>query len=137
MGRELGVRYVLEGSVRKAGHRIRITSQLVEAATGNHIWADRIDGYFKDIFDLQDRITESVVVAVEPRVLQSEIERARVKRREHLTAYDLYLRAHPEFQSYTQEGFARAKGYLEKAVAIDPNFADAWRISLTAVVACS
>ena len=126
VGRELGIRFVLEGSVRKAGNRVRVTGQLVEAATGNHIWADRVDGELAEIFDLQDRITESVVFAIEPRMLKLEIERTRTKRPEDLNAYDLYLRAHPEFQSYTHEGFLRAKALLEQALVIDPLFADAW-----------
>ncbi len=126
VGRELGIRYVLEGSIRKAGNRVRITGQLIEAATRNHIWADHIDGDLADIFDLQDRITESVVSAIEPRVRKVEIERARLKRPDDITSYDLYLRALPEFQSYTREGFLRAQVYLEQALAIDPSFADAW-----------
>ena len=93
IGRELGVRYVLEGGVRKAGNRVRITGQLIEAETGAHFWADRYDGELEDVFDLQDQITDKVVGIVEPSVQQSEIERARRKRPENLDAYDLYLRA--------------------------------------------
>ena len=85
--------YVLEGSIRKAGQRVRLSGQLIEAATGRHIWADKIDGDLADIFDLPDRITASVVVAVEPRLRSAEIERAQRKPTEHLGAYDLYLRA--------------------------------------------
>jgi adenylate cyclase len=125
VGRELGVRYVLEGSVRTAGSRIRINGHLVDATTGLSLWADRLDGGMEDIFDLQDRITESVVFAVEPAVLRVEIERARMKRPDSLTAYDLYLRALPEFQTYTQDGFHRARELLERAISIDPAFADA------------
>ena len=126
VARELGVRYILEGSIRKGGNRVRITGQLIEAAAGTHIWADHFDGDLADIFDLQDRITESVVSAIEPRVQKAEIKRSRVKRPEDFSAYDLYLRALPEFQTYTREGFLRAQGYLEQALAIDPTFADAW-----------
>ncbi len=126
VGRELGVRYVLEGSVRKAGNRVRMTGQLVEAETRRHLWANWFDGELAELFDLQDRITESVVFAIEPRMLTTEIERTRSKRPEDLNAYDLYLRAHPEFQSYSREGFLRALGFLEQAVTVDPRFADAW-----------
>src|SRR5258706_10459309 len=92
IGRELGVRYVLEGSVRKAPNRVRITGQLVDTATGAHLWADRFDGGLGDIFDLQDRVTESVVGAIAPAVAKAEIERAKRKPTESLDAYALYLR---------------------------------------------
>ena len=95
VARELGVRYVLEGSVRKAGSRLRITGQLIDAATGAHLWADRFDGALEDVFDLQDRITASVVGAIAPTVLKAEIERARRKPVDNLDVYDLYLRALP------------------------------------------
>ena len=93
VGRELGVRYVLEGSVRKAGERVRITTQLIDASTARHIWADRFEGELADIFELQDRITGSVVGALEPSVQNAEIARAKAKPTESLDAYDLYLRA--------------------------------------------
>jgi len=93
VGRELGVRYVLEGSVRKAGGRVRITAQLIDALTGTHLWADRFDGSLDDIFDLQDRVASGVIGAIEPKLRQSEIERASRKPTESLNAYDLYLRA--------------------------------------------
>ena len=93
VARELGVRYVLEGSVRKAGTRVRITGQLIDTATGAHIWADRFDGALDDIFALQDRVASNVVGAIEPRLRQSEIERAGRKPANSLDAYDLYLRA--------------------------------------------
>src|SRR5438094_942304 len=89
VGRELGVRYVLEGSVRKGGNRVRITGQLIDAATGNHIWADRFDGALDDIFDLQDQVASSVAGAIEPKLRQSEIERAARKPTESLDAYAL------------------------------------------------
>ena len=91
VGRELGVRYVLEGGVRKAGNRLRITAQLIEAETGAHLWADRFDGAIEDVFDLQDQITDHVVGIVEPSLQRSEIERSRRKRPDNLDAYDLYL----------------------------------------------
>ena len=95
VARELGVRYVLEGSIRKAGSRVRIVGQLVDATTGHHVWADRFDGDLSDIFDLQDRVTESVVGAVEPSIRLEEIRQARTKPTNYITAYDLYLRALP------------------------------------------
>ena len=88
-GLELGVRYVLERSVRKAGGRLRITAQLIDTTTTNHIWADRYEGALEDVFDLQDRITSSVVAVIEPKVQQAEIMRAQSKSAENLTAYDL------------------------------------------------
>src|SRR6202043_3482155 len=90
VGRELGVRYVLEGSVRKAGNRVRISGQLIDAATGAHLWADRFDGGLEDIFELQDQVTESVVGAIAPAVEKAEIERAKRKPTESLDAYSLY-----------------------------------------------
>src|SRR5262249_7614206 len=97
IGRELGVRYILEGSVRKAADRVRITGQLIDAATGAHLSADRFDGNLEDIFDLQDRITASVVEAIAPRLEQAEIERAKHKPTENLDAYDYLLRATASF----------------------------------------
>jgi adenylate cyclase len=94
VSRELGVRYVLEGSVRKAGGRVRITGQLVDAANAAHLWADKFDGTLDDIFDLQDRITSSVVGAIAPKLQHSELERVRRKPTENPPAYDYYLRGH-------------------------------------------
>jgi hypothetical protein len=101
---ELGVRYLLEGSVRKAGNRVRITAQLIDTANAAHIWADRCDGALDDIFELQDQVASSVVGAIEPKLRQSETERAIRKPTENLGAYDLYLRALAEFQKLTQSG---------------------------------
>jgi len=101
VGRELGVRYVLEGGVRKAGNRLRITAQLIEAETGAHLWADKFDGALEDVFDLQDQITDRVVGIVEPSLQRSEIERSRQKHPDSLGAYDLYLRALP-FMTFVQ-----------------------------------
>src|SRR5438093_1146511 len=123
VGRELGVRYVLEGSLRKGGNRLRITGQLIEAETGTHIWADKYDGVLEDVFDLQDKITETIVGIIEPSVRRAEIERARRKRPENLGAYDLYLRALPHMQSAMPEDAAIAIGYLEEALKLDPNYA--------------
>ena len=104
VGRELGVRYVLEGGVRKSGSRVRITAQLIEAETGAHLWADKFDGALEDVFDLQDQITDRVVGIVEPSLQRSEIERSRRKRPENLDAYDLYLRALPHVAAQMPEG---------------------------------
>jgi len=123
VGRELGVRYVLEGSVRKAGDRLRITAQLVDAQTGAHLWADRYDGVVEDVFDFQDRITETIIGIIEPSVRGAEIERARRKRPDDLGAYDLFLRGLYHTHQTRPEDVALAIGYLEDALEIDPNYA--------------
>ncbi len=125
VGRELGVRYVLEGGVRKSGSRLRITAQLIEAETGAHLWADRFDGALDDVFDLQDQITDKVVGIVEPSLRKSEIERSRRKHPENLGAYDLYLRAAPHMESLTPAGARIAARLLEDALKVDPNYAAA------------
>ena len=125
VARELGVRYVLEGSVRKAGNRVRITGQLVDATRGFHIWADRFDGTLDDIFELQDQVASSVVGAIEPKLRQSEIERATRKPTSSLGAYDLYLRALAQTYRYTQENFTEAIVLLRRVLAIDPSYAPA------------
>jgi adenylate cyclase len=125
VGRELGVRYVLEGGVRKAGNRLRINVQLVEAATAANLWADKYDGVVEDVFDLQDSITDRVVGIVEPSVQRSEIERSRRKRPDSLDAYDLYLRAVPYTSSQMPEDARIAAGFLEDALKIDPAYAAA------------
>jgi adenylate cyclase len=122
---ELGVRYVLEGSVRKAGNRVRITGQLIDAATGAHIWADRFDGALDDIFELQDQVASSVAGAIEPKLRQSEIERASRKPTANLTAYDLYLRAVAQSYRPTEEGLAEAVVLARRALATDPSYAPA------------
>jgi adenylate cyclase len=128
--RELGVRYLIEGSVRKAGDRVRITTQLIDGPSGNHLWADRYDGALTDIFDLQDRITEAVVGAIQPSVRSAEIERARRKRPESLDAYDLVLRAYPSVWSLDRAANTEALQLLEQALAIEPGYPLA--LSLTA-----
>jgi len=125
VGRELGVRYVLEGSLRKAGNRVRITGQLIDTTTGAHIWTDRFDGALDDIFELQDQVASSVVGAIEPKLRQSEIERARRKPTESLDAWDLYLRALALRYQYTEESMREAISLLERALAIDPSYAPA------------
>jgi TolB-like protein len=121
-GRELGVRYLLEGGVRKSGARVRISAQLVEAETGAHLWAEKFDSALNDIFDLQDQITDRVVAVVEPSVQKSEMERARRKRPDRLDAYDLFLRAVPFTASQTAEDGRIAIGFLERALKIDPGY---------------
>jgi TolB-like protein len=125
VGRELGVRYVLEGSLRKAGNRVRITGQLIDTTTGAHIWADRFDGALDDIFELQDEVASKVVGAIEPKLRQSEIERAIRKPTESLDAYDLYLRALAQFWKFRVESWQEAVELLRRALAIDPSYAPA------------
>ena len=122
---ELGVRYVLEGSVRRSGERLRISAQLVDGETGAHLWAQNFDGRLDDIFDFQDRITENVAALVEPRLRRAEIERSRRERPDSVAAYDLYLRALPDVYAMQPELNARAVGLLEQALAIAPGFARA------------
>ena len=122
-GRELGVRYILEGSVRKASSRVRVTGQLVEAETGRHVWADRYDRTLDDVFALQDELTMSVVAAVEPSVRQAEIERVKRKRPDNLDAYDLVLRAIPDVYPAMPEGAAKALPLLERALSMEPDYA--------------
>ncbi len=122
ISRKLGVRYLIEGSVRKAGNRVRITAQLIDGPSGNHLWADRYEGGMTDIFDLQDRITESVVGAIQPWVRSAEIERSRRKRPESLDAYDLVLRAYPDVWSLERGANAEALKLLDQAIAIEPDY---------------
>ena len=127
IGRELGVRYVLEGSVRKAANRVRITGQLVDTATGAHLWADRFDGGLGDIFDLQDQVTESVVGAIAPAVEKAEIERAKRKPTESLDAYALYLRGLARFYQFAgRQVNDEALRLFNSAIEIDPDFASAY-----------
>ena len=128
VGRELGVRYVLEGSVRKAGNRVRITGQLIDAATGAHLWADRFGSQLEDIFDLQDQITSSVIGAIFPQLERAEIERAKLKPTESLQAYDYYLRALSSFYQFTREENIEALKLSEAANVIDPKFAAAYAL---------
>ncbi len=124
VGRELGVHYVLEGSVRKSGNRVRITGQLIEAQNGNHVWADRFDGALDDVFDLQDKITESIVMAMEPNMRRTEIERARVKPAASLQAYDLLLRALPGLTpDSTRADRDDALAFIRRALEMDPHYA--------------
>ena len=125
VGHELGVRYVLEGSVRKAQHQVRITGQLVDVGTGAHLWADRFDGALEDIFDLQDQVTLSVVGAVAPTLVEAEIERAKRKPTGSLDAYDFYLRGLEKARGLATEDNEEALKLLYKAIELDPDFVTA------------
>jgi adenylate cyclase len=129
VGRELGVRYLLEGSVRKSGNRVRITGQLIDAGTGAHLWAERFDGGLEDIFDLQDQVTASVVGAIAPKLEQAEIERARRKPTENLDAYDYFLRGMAAFHQWSNEANNEALRLFYKAIELDPNFAAAYAMA--------
>ena len=123
VGRELGVRYVLEGSVRKGANRVRITGQLIDAETGRHLWAERYDRPLDDIFALQDEITLNVVGAIEPSLRQTEIERVKRERPENLGAYDLVLRALPDVYAAMPEEANKALQLLDRSLALEPGYA--------------
>jgi TolB-like protein/class 3 adenylate cyclase/tetratricopeptide (TPR) repeat protein len=125
VGRELGVRYVLEGSVRKAANRLRITGQLIDASTGAHLWADRFEGGIDDVFELQDHVTSRVVGAIAPKVEQAEMERAKHKPTGSLHAYDYYLRGMASVHRWSKEGVGEALQLFYKAIELDPDFASA------------
>ena len=122
VAQDLGVRYVLEGSVRKAGQTVRITGQLIDAATGAHLWADRFDGDVANVFELQDKVAINVVIAIEPRLKAAEIERAKRKPTENLDAYDLYLRSLTPFYAVTRESMAESLQLLYRAMDKAPHF---------------
>jgi adenylate cyclase len=124
VGRELGVRYVLEGSVRKGGNRVRITGQLIDAVTGTHLWADRFDGLIEEVFELQDKVASSVAGVIEPALQAAETARSAGRRTDDLTAYDLYLRAYAMTLSSTRE-VPEALRVLEQAIARDPRYGPA------------
>jgi TolB-like protein/tetratricopeptide (TPR) repeat protein len=126
VGRELGVRYVLEGSVRKAGTQVRVSGQLIDASTGAHLWADRMDGALDDIFALQDRITTSVVGAILTKLEQAEIKRAQRKPTGSLDAYDFYLRAMANVHHWTKEGISEALRLFYQAIKLDPEYGSAY-----------
>jgi TolB-like protein/Tfp pilus assembly protein PilF len=129
IGRELGVRYVLEGSVRKAAKRVRITGQLVEASTGVHLWADRFEGGLEDVFDLQDQVTARVVGAIAPRLGQAEIDRTKRKPTESLDAYDFFLRGMANVHRWTREANTEALQDFSRAIKRDPEFASAYGLA--------
>jgi TolB-like protein/Tfp pilus assembly protein PilF len=124
-GQELGVRYVLEGSVRKSGKRVRITGQLIDAGTGTHIWADHFDGGLEDVFDLQDEVTATVVGAIAPKLERAEIERSRRKPTENLGAYDYFLRGMSAMHLLSREGSDEALAHFGQAIQLDSGFAAA------------
>ncbi len=132
VGRELGVRYVLEGSVRKAGSKLRIAGQLIETETGTHLWADKFDGELKDVFELQDRIATSVVGVIDPVMLDAEIRRVADRPTADMTAYDLYLRALPLSRAWSREATLQAIALLEQAITRDPRYGPA----LSALALC-
>ena len=122
VGRELGVRYLLEGSVRKASPQVRIMAQLIDAQTGSHLWADRFDGSLEDVFALQDKVASSIAGVIEPSLQAAEMRRSAARPTTDLTAYDLYLRALAVFFPITREGILAALGLLEQAIASDPHY---------------
>ena len=126
IARELGVRYLLEGSVRKAGNRLRITGQLVEASSGSHLWADRFDGAVDDVFDLQDKVTASVVGAIGPKLEQAEIEPRQTQAHRSLDAYDYYLRGMASLHLGSKESTDEALHLFFRAIELDPDFASAF-----------
>ena len=129
VGRELGVRYILDGSVRRAGDRLRFAGQLIDATTGGHIWADRFEGNMGNVFDLQDRFTESVVAAIEPNLQLAEIARLKHKPVSNLDAYDFLLRAQQCEYEFDMDSHAAALRYLEQALVIDPSYAPAMALA--------
>jgi TolB-like protein/Flp pilus assembly protein TadD len=129
VSRELGVRYILEGSVRKAANRVRITGQLIDSATSAHLWADRFDGALEDVFDLQDQVTASVVGAIGPKLEQAEIERSKRKPTGSLDAYDYFLRGVAALHQFTREGNNDALNLFYKAIELDPEFAAAYGLA--------
>ena len=129
VGRELGVRYVLEGSVRKATNQVRITGQLIDATTGGHLWADRFQGTLDDIFELQDEIATSVVGAIAPQLERAEVERAKQKPTESLDAYDYYLRGMANLHQGTREALNEALPLFYRATELDPDFASAYAMA--------
>jgi hypothetical protein len=124
------VRYVLEGSVRRAGNRVRITGQLIDSSTGAHLWADRVEGAFEDIFDLQDQVTSRVVGEIAPQLEKAEIERAKRKPTESLDAYDQLLRGMEGFHKWSREGNDEALLHFYEAIQLDPNYAVAYASNL-------
>jgi TolB-like protein/class 3 adenylate cyclase len=125
VGRDLGVRYVLEGSVRKSGGRVRITAQLIDALSGTHLWADRFEGSLEDVFDLQDKVASSVAGVIEPALQAAEMRRSAARPTTDLSAYDLYLRALVAFFPITKERIVEALGLFEQAIAIDRHYGPA------------
>jgi adenylate cyclase len=127
IGEELGVRYVVDGSVQQAGGKsLRISCVLIDSSSGKHLWAERYDGSMDELFELQDRITSSIVATIYPKVMGAEIVRAQAKPTSNLSAYDLYLRATALYNRYTESSLDEALALLHQAIAIDPRFSSAW-----------
>ena len=126
VGRELGARYLLEGSVRKAGNRIRVAAQLIDVETGHHVWAERYDRALEDVFELQDEITQHIAALIAPELEQAELKKSAVKRSDSLTAWDYYLRGIALLHAYTCEGNASARRVFERAIALDHYYTEAW-----------
>jgi adenylate cyclase len=126
VGKELGARYVVEGSVRRAGNRVRITVQLIDASNGNHLWAKNYDRDLDDIFAVQDEVTQSIVTALPERIEAADLEQVRQKQTDQMAAYDYFLRGREFHHKYEQEACRQGVELLEKAVELDPNFAQAW-----------
>jgi hypothetical protein len=135
VGRELGVRYVLEGSVRKGGNRVRITAQLIDASSGAHLWADRFDGALEDVFELQDKVASSVAGVIEPALQAAETARLSSRPTADLTAYDLYLRAYAMVWSSAKQ-IPEALRLTERAIARDPRYGPALAWQPSAVFGC-
>jgi adenylate cyclase len=131
VGRELGVRYVLEGSVRKGGGRVRITAQLIEAETAAHLWADRFDGSLEDVFELQEQVAISAAGVIEPALQAAESARSAHRPTSDLTAYDLYLRAYAMYSAFHQRQMRQALALLEEAIARDPHYGPALGFAAT------
>jgi adenylate cyclase len=131
VGRELGVRYVLEGSVRKGGSRVRITAQLIEADTGAHLWADRFDGALEDVFERQDKVASSVAGVIEPTLQAAEMRRSVARPTHDLTAYDLYPRARSVTSTFEREHLTQALVLLEQAIAREPRYSPALSLAAT------
>jgi TolB-like protein len=129
VGRELGVRYILEGSVRRGGDRLRLTGQLIDATSAGHIWADRFDGNVGNVLELQDRFAEAVVAAIEPKLQLAEIERLKHKSASMVDAYDLLLRAMQCEFGFGMDSHGAALRYLDHALAIDPSYAPAMALA--------
>lgn len=125
VGRDLGVRYVLEGSVRTSGNRVRITGQLIDTSTGAHLWADRFDGAIEDVFDLQDQVTTSVIGAIAPKLQQVESERAARKAPQSLDAWENFVRGVSLYSQHSNGGTKEAINMLNRAVSLDPGYAQA------------
>src|SRR5262249_52580971 len=126
VARELGVRYVLEGSVRRAGNRVRITAQLIDAASGHHLWADRYDRELADVFAVQDEIARTITGELTPGIMAAEMQQAQRKDPDQLDAWDRTMRAHWYIRRFTPQDLAEARGLLEEAVELDPTSAIAF-----------